>query len=144
MCESSTAFETKLEIESSLLSASVLILSCFLAFESKIFRVPWITADPIPSRRHVEARTTLTGMPIPVEARPMEVPPKMVIAEITEVSLKVAAVARRLNCFVSLSRDSTSLLRNFSSSSIFLSLWFSPSGGAVAVAGIGGYIFSVS
>ena len=33
-----------------------------------------------------------------------------------------AAVARRLNRLVSLSRDSTSVLRNFSSSSIFLSL----------------------
>ena len=122
MCESSMALLTMPEIVSSFDSASVLILSCFLAFESKIFRVPWITADPIPSRRPVEARTTLIGMPIPVEARPMEVPPRMVIAAITEVSLKVAAVARRLKRLVSLSRDSTSLLRNFSSSSIFFSL----------------------
>ena len=37
MCESSMAFETRPEIESSLLSASVLILSCFLGFRVEYF-----------------------------------------------------------------------------------------------------------
>ena len=116
------ALLTMPEIVSSFDSASVLILSCFLAFESKIFRVLCRTPEPSPRRSPVEARMGTNATPIPVEARPMEVPPRAVIAVMTEVSLKVAAVARRLNRFASLSRDSTSVLRNFSSSSIFPSL----------------------
>ena len=76
----------------------------------------------MPRKSPVEARMGISAVPMPVEARPMEVAPRVAIAVITEVSLKVAVVARRLNRFASLSRSSTSLLRNFSSSSIFLSL----------------------
>ena len=79
-------------------------------------------AEPKPRKSPVEARIALTGIPIPVIKVAMEAVSKAVIAVITEVSLKVAVVARRLNRFASLSRDSISLLRNFSSSSIFLSL----------------------
>ena len=113
------AFETKLEIESSLLSASVLILSCFLAFESKILRVLWMMAEPRPKKRPVEARTTLIGIPMPVIRVAIEAISRVVIAVITEVSLIDVAVARRLKRLVSLSRRSTSLLRNFSVSLIF-------------------------
>ena len=69
MFESSIAFETRPEIVSSLLSASVLILSCFLAFESNIFWVLCRIPEPRPSKSPVEARTTLTATPIPVIRR---------------------------------------------------------------------------
>ena len=116
------ALLTRPEMVSSFDSASVLILSCFLAFESKICRVLCRTPEPSPRRSPGEARMGTSATPKPVEARTMEVPPKMVAAAITLPSLNVVAVARRLNRLVSLSRKATSLLRNFSSSSIFLSL----------------------
>ena len=67
----------------------------------------------MPKASPVEAKMGINAAPIPVEARPMEVAPRVVIAVITEVSLKVAVVARRLNRFASLSRDSISFLRNY-------------------------------
>ena len=76
-------------------------------------------AEPKPRKSPVEARTTLIGMPIPVIKVAMEVASKVVIAAITAVSLIDVAVARRLKRLVSLSRKSTSLLKNLSSSSIF-------------------------
>ena len=79
-------------------------------------------AEPKPKKSPVDARITLTGAAIPVIRVAIEAISRVVIAVITEVSLINVTVARRLNRLVSLSRDSTSLLRNFSSSSIFLSL----------------------
>ena len=76
----------------------------------------------MPRKSPVEPRMTLIGIPIPVVRVTIEATSKAVMAASTEVSLKVAAVARRLNRLVSLSRDSTSVLRNFSSSSIFFNL----------------------
>ena len=70
----------------------------------------------------MDARITLTGMPIPVIRVAIEAISRVVIAVITEVSPIDVAVARRLKRLVSLSRKSTLLLRSFSSSSIFLSL----------------------
>ena len=74
-------------------------------------------AEPRPKKRPVEARTTLIGIPMPVIRVAIEAISRVVIAVITEVSLIDVAVARRLKRLVSLSRRSTSLLRNFSSSS---------------------------
>ena len=138
--ESSMALETRLEIESSLDTAKILILSCFLAFESNIFWVLWATADPSPNRSPVEARTILIGIPTLLVKVTIEATSKAVIAVLTEVSLIVDAIARRLKRFVSLSRASTYWRKNLSTSSIFLSryAWLS-SGGAVA--SISGYIF---
>ena len=100
---SSIAFEIKPEIESSLDSASVLILPCFLALESKIFCVLCMTPEPKPSRSPVEARTMLIGKPTLVVKVTTDAISRAVIAVITEVSLIFEAVARRLNCFARLS-----------------------------------------
>ena len=48
----------------------------------------------------MEARTTLTGMPMPVTRVAMEAASKAVIAASTEVSLIDTVVALRLNRFV--------------------------------------------
>ena len=69
-------------------------------------------AEPRPKKSLVEARTMPNGIPTPVVRVMIEANSSVVIAAITEVSLKVAAVARRLKRLVSLSRSlETSLVR---------------------------------
>ena len=57
-----------------------------------------------PKKSPVEARIMPMGVPMPVVRVAMNATFKIVIRVITEVSLIDVAVARRLNCFVSLSR----------------------------------------
>ena len=63
-----------------------------------------MTTDPNPKKSPVEARIMPMGVPMFVVRVAMDATSKIVIAVIAEVSLIDVAVARRLNCFVSLSR----------------------------------------
>ena len=63
-----------------------------------------MTTDPNPKKSPVEARIMPMGVPMPVVRVAMNATFKIVIRVIAEVSLIDVAVARRLNCFVSLSR----------------------------------------
>ena len=56
-----------------------------------------ITPDPRVKKSPIGARMGTSAIPIPVEARAMEVPARTVIAAITLPSLNVVAVARLLN-----------------------------------------------
>ena len=78
-----------------------------------------MTPKPKPSKSPVEARTMLIGKPTPVVKVTIEAISRAVIAVITEVSLIVEAVARRLNCFDRLPLFSVSFRKKVSASSIF-------------------------
>ena len=63
-----------------------------------------MTTEPNPKKSPVKARIMPMGVPMPVVRFAMNATSKIIIGVITEVSLIDVAVARRLNCFVSLSR----------------------------------------